>query len=60
MPKPVINSSKCTSCGNCVEICPLTVFAKENDKVIVKKEKECIGCRACEVQCEKEAIKVEE
>ena len=59
MPKPVI-SDKCTNCGTCVDVCPVGVFAKENGKVVVKKPKECIGCRACEVQCPVEAIKVEE
>jgi NAD-dependent dihydropyrimidine dehydrogenase PreA subunit len=36
------------------------VFEKENNKVVVKKPNECIGCKACEVQCPQEAIKVEE
>ena len=60
MPRPVINSKKCTKCGTCVEICPVGVFAKEGDKVIVKNPDACIGCRACEVQCPEEAIKVED
>ena len=60
MPKPIIDEKKCSKCGTCVEICPMEVFAKESDKVVVKKPKECIGCRACEVQCPKSAIKVED
>ncbi|MBW2966754.1 4Fe-4S binding protein [Candidatus Woesearchaeota archaeon] len=60
MPKPIIDSNKCSKCGTCIDICPMEVFAKEKDAVVVKKAKECIGCRACEVQCEKEAIKVED
>jgi len=60
MPKPVIDIKKCTNCGACIEVCPMAVFAKKEDKVIVKKPKECIGCKACEVQCPAEAIKVED
>lgn len=62
MPKPVIDSKKCNACGTCVEICPMEIFVKEGDKVKVnpKKESECIGCRACEVQCPKEAITVKD
>ncbi len=60
MPKPIIDSSKCSNCGTCVEICPVQVFAKENGKVIVKKPSECIGCRACEVQCPEECIKIKD
>ncbi|MBR9691764.1 4Fe-4S binding protein [Candidatus Woesearchaeota archaeon] len=59
MPKPII-SDKCTNCGTCIEICPVDVFSKEDGKVVVKKASDCIGCRACEVQCPEEAIKIED
>lgn len=58
MPKPVIDRKKCNDCGDCVEVCPVNVFAKEKGKVVVKKAEECIGCRACEGQCPTNAIKV--
>lgn len=60
MPKPVIDKNKCTDCGTCIDVCPMSVFAKEGDKVVVKNAKECIGCRACEVQCPEEAITIED
>ena len=64
MSKPKIDYSKCDSCGTCVEICPMDVFKKDEDdknkKVKVDKPNECIGCRACEVQCPKGAIKVDD
>jgi len=58
MPKPTIDYSKCDNCGKCVEICPMSVYGKEGEKVIVKNPEKCLGCRACEVQCPNEAIKV--
>ena len=62
MPKPVIDKKKCTDCGTCVEVCPMEIFVKQDKKVSVseKKADECIGCRACEVQCPKEAIMVKD
>jgi len=62
MPKPVINKNKCTECGTCIEVCPMEIFVKKGDKVIIdpKKVTECIGCRACEVQCPQEAIAVKD
>lgn len=58
MPKPVIDYKKCSVCGSCIEICPVNVFAKEKNKVVVKNPNECIGCMACESSCESKAIKV--
>ena len=59
MPRPVIDKKKCTDCGTCISICPMDVFGKDNKEVVVKKPGECIGCKACEVQCPEEAITVE-
>lgn len=36
----------------------MKVYEKEEDKVIVKNPDKCIACRACEIQCPAEAIKV--
>ena len=60
MPKPAIDQKKCSQCGTCIEICPVNVFAKSGDKVIVKNPDACIGCRACEAQCHEEAIVIED
>lgn len=60
MPKPTIDIKKCKGCFTCVEICPVGVFAKDGKKSKVAKPNECIGCRACEVQCSEGAIKVED
>ncbi len=60
MPKPVIDAKKCTNCGTCIEICPVEVFKKGEEIAEVAKPKECIGCKACEVQCPEDAIIVED
>jgi len=60
MPKPVIDYKKCKNSFTCVDVCPMEVFVKEKGKVAVKKPDECIGCKACEVQCPNEAIKVKD
>ncbi|TKJ17881.1 4Fe-4S ferredoxin [Candidatus Woesearchaeota archaeon B3_Woes] len=60
MPKPTIDYKKCTNCGTCIEVCPVDVYEKKGDKTVVAKPDDCIGCKACEVQCPEKAITVED
>ena len=53
---PLVNEEKCVGCGICIEICPLDVLKKENNKAIVKYPDECWHCRACVKDCPKGAI----
>lgn len=57
MPKPIIDKKKCNDCGLCVQACPVGVFTKKSATEVANPS-ECIGCRACEAQCPKAAIKV--
>ncbi len=64
MPKPTINK-KCNKCVDqesviCVDSCPVGVFAKKGKDIIVKDSEACIGCRACEAQCPREAVVVKD
>lgn len=44
-----------------MDICPMDVFKKgEGKKKVDLTSNECIGCRACEVQCPEGAIKVKD
>ncbi len=60
MPKPVINTEKCTGCGTCVGVCPAGVLELQGGKAVAVKPEECLGCRACEASCPEGAITVEE
>lgn len=65
MPKPVINKKKCNLCIDqesvvCLDSCPVAVFEKDKNLVIVKNPDNCIGCRACEAQCPREAVIVKD
>jgi len=59
MPKPHIADSMCNRCATCVQVCPMGVLAIENNRIAAVNE-DCIGCRACEAQCAKRAIELEE
>ena len=58
MERPHIDYSKCMGCATCVSVCPMEVFGKEGDKVVVKRPEKCIQCKACEVSCPDSAIEV--
>ncbi len=60
---PVVDGSRCTACGKCVEVCPKKIIILENadnkiyvkclsqDKIVVVKSicpVGCIGCKICE------------
>lgn len=58
---PVINQELCVKCGLCAQICPLDVIKMEKDendekKIVVKYPDECWHCRACAIDCPKQAI----
>ena len=59
-----VDEEKCTGCGTCLDVCSVSVFEMQDksDKKIstVVNNDECIICKACEVQCEPQAITVTE
>jgi NAD-dependent dihydropyrimidine dehydrogenase PreA subunit len=63
-----VDQDCCDGDGVCISVCPVSVFdwidtpghpvsEKKSDPV---NESECIFCRACEVQCPTQAIKITE
>lgn len=57
---PVIDESKCTSCGTCVDVCPEDVFfgSREGETPVVSYPKECWYCNSCVLDCDMGAIKL--
>ena len=54
----IVDSEKCTGCGNCVEVCP--VEAIELNDVAKVDEETCVYCGACISECPVDAIVLEE
>lgn len=53
-----VESSECTGCEACVEVCPMEAIQIAEDIAVVD-EKKCIGCGVCVAQCPVSAIKLE-
>lgn len=56
-----ISAEKCTGCGTCVDVCPVSLYELREGKSKVKGNVEdCLVCRACEASCPEKAIEVVE
>lgn len=57
-----VDCSRCTGCGTCANICPEDVFEirdlGERKVSTVVAAEGCFSCRACEVRCPEQAIRV--
>ena len=54
----LVDSEKCTGCGECIEVCPLDAIAMK-DEVAVIDQDECGDCGSCVDACPSEAITME-
>ncbi len=54
----VIDETKCTVCGECVNICPNDVYKLENGRVIAANTSDCSNCQSCISMCEPQAITI--
>ncbi len=53
-----LDSSKCTGCGTCLQVCPHAVLAKQNGTVTIEDRDACMECGACAKNCPAGAISV--
>jgi NAD-dependent dihydropyrimidine dehydrogenase PreA subunit len=53
-----IDTSKCDGCGTCKDTCPVAVFEINDGKSHAVNVKDCLACRACEVQCPNQCIQI--
>lgn len=53
-----LNSTKCTGCGMCLNVCPHVVFEINNRKAVIVNKDACMECGACKKNCSFGAIEV--
>jgi len=58
MTKVVIDYSKCQLSADCMSVCPVGVFEKQDDKMVVAHEDRCTDCKICEDSCPNGAVTV--
>jgi len=55
--KPLINASKCTLCGCCIESCPVSAVSELSRKAFINSNI-CIGCGECIACCKFDAVQI--
>ncbi|MDW8044330.1 MAG: 4Fe-4S binding protein [Nitrososphaerota archaeon] len=55
-----VDEDKCTGEGECVTVCPVSVFELQGKKAKVVRGEDCVGCMACISVCPSNAITVTE
>ncbi|UCF06616.1 MAG: 4Fe-4S binding protein [bacterium] len=54
-----LDASKCTGCGNCIEVCPHAVFEIFEKKARIVDRDACMECGACAMNCAPGALSVD-
>jgi uncharacterized Fe-S center protein len=55
--KPVINVAKCTLCGTCIEVCPVSAISELSGKAFINSNL-CVGCGECIAACKLDAVNI--
>lgn len=55
-----VDTDKCVGCGQCAEVCPVSVYTMKDGKSDPANAEECLGCESCVEVCESDAISVVE
>ncbi len=53
-----LDSARCTGCGICLDVCPRTVFVRNDGKATISTLDACIECGACQQNCPAGALSV--
>ena len=48
----------CSSCGACVEICPMAALTFDEQGIVTFRQNRCIGCGLCVTVCPSEAVHI--
>lgn len=53
-----LDETKCNKCGECVNVCPVEIYKREGDRIVVGPSDECSFCQSCISVCEPVAITI--
>ena len=54
----LFKKDRCVNCGACAAVCPAGVHVMADSRHEIRREVECVGCRACEKACTQTALSI--
>lgn len=54
----LVNWNKCTGCGECISVCPVSCYEMEGAKSSAYRSTYCIDCGNCQAACPAGAITI--
>lgn len=55
---PVVDTVRCTGCGDCVAVCPAECLALAGRLPWLPRPLDCLSCTVCELVCPTQAIRM--
>jgi len=55
--KPMVNVDKCTMCGACIEVCPVSAISELSSNAYINTDT-CVGCAECIAACKIQAVNI--
>jgi NAD-dependent dihydropyrimidine dehydrogenase PreA subunit len=56
---PVLDETRCTGCGDCVEVCPADCLAMDGPVPWLPRPLACVSCSLCVLVCPAEALRLD-
>jgi len=53
---PLLDETRCTGCGDCVEVCPARCLEMDGPLPWLPRPLDCISCSLCVVVCPADAL----
>lgn len=53
---PVVDSTRCTACGDCVAVCPASCLALGAGQPWLPRPGDCVSCEICVLVCPVNAL----
>lgn len=55
---PLLDETRCTGCGDCVEVCPTACLEMAGATPWLPRPRDCVSCGVCVLVCPADALQL--